>query len=374
MKILINTSILRFGGAVQVALSFINECKYFTQHEFHIIVGRGVNKSLKREEFSSNFHFYDFDHGPVSIWKIPRLAKRLSKMEAEIQPDCVITTSGPSYWHSQAPQLMGYNLGLYIYTDSPFLKTLSIYRLIRYKIIRKIHFYFFRRDATAYLVQTDDVNERVKKFLNTDKVYTVNNTFNGFYNNPVKVSNKLPAKRAEEIRLLTFTSYYSHKNLDIIPLVLDELKSRGYENVSFILTIDQCNYERIFGKKYIGKAINVGYVKPEEGPGLYSECDIMFLPTLSECFSASYPEAMVMKKPIITTDLGFARIICDNAAIYYEAMNHTAAADAVEMLINDHELREKLIENGIKRLKHFNSASERAKKILKICEGLVSDK
>ena len=54
------------------------------------------------------------------------------------------------------------------------------------------------------------------------------------------------------------------------------------------------------------RIINVGPIKSAECPSLYSECDIMFFSTLLECFSASYAEAMIMKKPIITTDMGFA--------------------------------------------------------------------
>ena len=38
MKIVINTSHQRFGGAIQVALSFINECKRFPEPQFYLWV------------------------------------------------------------------------------------------------------------------------------------------------------------------------------------------------------------------------------------------------------------------------------------------------------------------------------------------------
>ena len=375
MRLLINTATLRFGGAVQGALSFINECKSFNEHEYHVFVGKGVAKSLQKQDFPSNFNFYDFDFGPISLWKIPGIERALSKYEKQINPDCIISTSGPSYWHAKAPHLIGFNLGLYIYPESPFHKTLSLKSRFRMVIKRKLHFFFFRRDATAYIVQTDDVNTRVKKALKNDKVFTVTNTHNGFYRNPTKrIENKLPTKTENEIRLLTLSSYYSHKNIEIIPMLSDELMRRGIKNIKFVLTIDQQCYTKIFSNNYLSEVITLGPVKPEECPALYMECDIMFLPTLVECFSASYPEAMVMKKPIVTTNLGFAQNICGDAALYFEPMNPISAADVIECLLKDKKLGQELIENGLQRLNNFDNAKERARKILDICKELTNNR
>ena len=67
------------------------------------------------------------------------------------------------------------------------------------------------------------------------------------------------------------------------------------------------NYdERI---EYLGK-ININ-----QCPHLYVQSDAVFLPTLLECFSASYAEAMLMKKPIITSDLGFAHCAAASQAM-----------------------------------------------------------
>lgn len=42
------------------------------------------------------------------------------------------------------------------------------------------------------------------------------------------------------------------------------------------------------------------------------------MPTVLEVFSATYPEAMAL--PIVTSDLDFARDICDNA--YMNLLSH----------------------------------------------------
>ena len=65
-----------------------------------------------------------------------------------------------------------------------------------------------------------------------------------------------------------------------------------------------------------------------------------------ETFSANYPEAMAMKRPIVTTDLDFARDACKDAALYYRPEDAKDAADKIVMLINQPATWEKLVENG----------------------------
>ncbi|MFW5820255.1 MAG: glycosyltransferase, partial [Bacteroidota bacterium] len=103
-------------------------------------------------------------------------------------------------------------------------------------------------------------------------------------------------------------------------------------------------------------------------PSLYQECDAMFLPSLLECFSASYPEAMAMEKPIITVDLGFAHSICNDSALFFNPIDSTDALNKIEALRINADLRKNLILKGKKRLEDFPSSKERAVKYLEICE------
>ena len=73
-------------------------------------------------------------------------------------------------------------------------------------------------------------------------------------------------------------------------------------------------------------------------PMCTAQSDAMLLPTMLECFSASYPEAMVMKKPVLTSDLSFARSICGNAAIYFNPFDPADIADKIIGLVNDKTL------------------------------------
>jgi len=374
MRLLINTSKLRFGGAVQVALSFIHECRRYEQDEFHVVVGLGVGAVLDPADFPENFYFYKKSFGVMGLRKLGRVQREMSALEREIAPDCVVTTSGPSYWRSQAPHLMGFNLPLHIYPESPYLKALSPLRKARLAARRWLHCRYFRRDADGLIVQTYDVNQRVRRLLGTDRVFTVTNNHSAWYDDFRHSVPRLPEKGTNTFRLLTLSSYYPHKNLNLIPEIIDALPKSVRARVEFVLTLTEDEYRSRIGAEVPMEVRLVGPVPPQEGPSLYMECDAMLLPTLAECFSASYPEAMKMKKPILTSDLGFARSICSDAALYFTPCDARSAAIQIARLVEDPALQRDLSERGRARLSAFDTPAMRTEKILKICQRLVQER
>lgn len=374
MRLLINTSLLRFGGAVQVALSFIYECRLQAEHEYHVVLGPGVGAVLDPADFPANFRFYEKSFGVMTLHKLPRVAREMTALEAKVLPECVVTTSGPAYWRSRTPHLMGFNLPLYIYSESPFLKAMSPLKKARLAARRWLHCRYFRRDADALLVQTDDANQRVRRLLGTDCVYTVTNNHSAWFDNPPTAPLRLPEEKGGVLRFLSVTSYYAHKNLEIIPQILRQLPKEISSRLEFVLTLTPKEYRQQIEREIPKQTRLVGPVPPPECPALYAECDAMFLPTLAECFSASYPEAMKMEKPIVTTDLGFARSICGEAALYFRPGDAQSAAQQIAHLFQNESVQRVLIERGRKRLAAFDSPAERAEKIIAICQKLVRDR
>jgi glycosyltransferase involved in cell wall biosynthesis len=374
MRLMINTAKLRFGGAVQVALSFIHECRAFPGNEYHVVLGPGVGSVLEPDEFPDNFYFYENAFGVMGFSKLRRVQREMSALEDRIQPDCVVTTSGPPFWRSRAPHLVGFNRPLFIYPESPYVQNLPLVRMAKLMAQRWLHCRYFRRDADALIVQTEDVNRRARNLLGTDKVYTVTNNHNGWYDQPAYFPPRLPERTPDAFRLLTLSSYYPHKNLGLIPETIQTLPDAVRERVEFVLTLTEAEYRQKIGGHVPRQIKLIGPVPPPECPSLYRECDAMFLPTLAECFSASYPEAMKMEKPIITTDLGFARSICGDAALYFDPCNANAAAEQILRLLQDPLLQDSLRARGREQLLTFDSPAERAEKILAICAELVAER
>lgn len=368
MKLIINSASTYKGGSEQVALSFIHECKAYPEHEFHVIIGPHLAEQIDKNLFSDNFSFYIVPKRPASgIWSFVKTMRWLNKLEDKINPDCVITAGGHGYWRPKAPLVTGFNMAHYLYPESPYFAKLSLKRKAYWKLRQWIDLFFFSR-VDAYLVQTDDINKRVKKLMGGKKTFTVTNTVNGHFTEPKTFSNKLPDRENDEVRLLTLSSYYPHKNLEIINGVASKLSEMEVSNVKFVLTLPQNIFESIFTDNSMRYVYNVGSVPIEECPSLYSEVDFMFLPTLLECFSASYAEAMIMGKPILTSDLGFAHTVCKDAAIYFDPLDPEDIAGKILYLLNDPQKQDELIQRGKEEEKKLNTPAERAKSYLSICE------
>ena len=115
----------------------------------------------------------------------------------------------------------------------------------------------------------------------------------------------------------------------------------------------------------------IGKVDVRCCPYLYKQSDIMFLPSLLECFSATYPEAMRMEVPIVTTDLEFAKGLCGDAACYYSAVDAKAAAEAIYRVATDKTYASQLIDNGKKQLLTYDNYEQRANKLIGLLEDLA---
>ena len=373
MKLLINTASTFKGGGIQVAKSFIEECKEIYEHDYLVVLGENISKLIHKDSFPENFTFYEAPFRPatkVFSWSSHNFFLKI--IEKEWKPDVVFTTTGPSYWRPKVKHVIGYNLPHYIYSDSPYFQIIPFKRKMWWKAMKIYAKYILKRDADALVVQTDDVKERVKKLLSKKSVFTVSNTISEYYLSPKKAPKKLPVKTKNQFRLLTLSAWYPHKNLGIIPKVLDVLIKKGYTNIVFVVTLPKIDEAKLqLVDKYEEQLINIGQVKVVEGASLYEECDAMFLPTLLECFSASYAEAMKLNKPIITADMGFAHTVCKDAALYVNPMDENDIASKIIELSTSYELQEGLVKKGVERLQMFGSSKDRARRYIQICQSLV---
>ncbi|MFZ4057299.1 MAG: glycosyltransferase [Ferruginibacter sp.] len=372
MRLLINTASVLKGGGAQVAASFIEECIEHTEHDYHVILGEGVARIIKTGKFPSNFTFYSAAFRPgsslLSMWKMNRWLKA---QENFIQPHCVFTTSGPAYWKPKAKHLMGYNIAQHIYPESPFFGLISLKSKIRWKIKKAIAKYAYSKQADAIVTQTEAVQKRIQQWLHINNVFLVHNTCSAAYFQPSSNSKVLPEKPLGTLRLLTISAFYPHKNLGIIKEVIKILEAQQITNIQFVLTLPEDVFKRAFETTNQQYLYNAGVVNTTTGVALYQESDIMFLPTLLECFSASYAEAMITGTPILTSDYDFAKSVCADAALYVDALNANDIATQIMTLQNNEQLRKTLSEAGKKRIQLFPSPAERATAYLNICEKLI---
>lgn len=371
MRVLINASTLQSTGVVQVAVSFIEECKKFDENQYFVFLSPLVKKELKDKHFPGNFYFEEILLSPNKILQGRPSRKYLKKRESEINPDFVLSVFGPAYWRPKSPHIQGFAFGHYVYPDSPFFKDhyISFFERLKWNVRKRIHGYFLNRDGKFFICETDDVSSRLPNFIKVarEKVFTVSNVYNDVFNLGMSNKQLLPIKLKREFRILCLCSGDKHKNLTIlnsvIPILRDKYKQIDFK---FVLTVDNIVFERLLENNVRTSVYNVGRVSIEDCPNLYRESDCLFLPSLIECFSANYPEAMVMRIPIVTSNLSFARDICGDAASYVNPLDADQIAERLYQVASSVDLRTKLVEEGDKQLMKFGSAQERAKKYLEI--------
>jgi glycosyltransferase involved in cell wall biosynthesis len=186
--------------------------------------------------------------------------------------------------------------------------------------------------------------------------------------NAVSASVKIPRdeaampallKEKTHFTLFTLTKYYAHKNLEVLihlfrnhPKILDRVRcivtvaEDQHPNASRFL-----NDIRIHGlQEHI---VNAGPLSAGQLAGYFYNSDALFFPTLLESFSGTYLEAMHFGLPILTSDLDFARYVCGDAALYFDAWKASDMVDKILMLRENEKLRAELIERGRGRIQGF---------------------
>jgi glycosyltransferase involved in cell wall biosynthesis len=376
MKIIINTSNLYVGGGLQVALSFINELKSLKSfHEYFIFLSLAIEKQLDTNSFSDKFHFYIIKKSPSSLKTRKEVVAQLNYLEKEIEPDIVFSVFGPSYWKPKVTHLIGFADGWVYNQDSIAYRKLSLFQRIKMRLHTRYKGYYLKNNADYYILETQDAKNRIVEFLNLDakKVFVVGNTYSENFSDLKLLDNtsefyiNLPKKKEDEFRLMYIAHNHPSKNLAIINDVCSLLNN---DKVSFVLTLDKESYNTLFNKNKC--VINIGPIAQKSCPSVYAQCDALFAPTLLETFSAAYPEAMKMNKPILTSNYSFAKDTCEDAALYFDAVNPEDIASKIRYIMKNKKLQQKLIEKGNKRLKKFETARSRAEKYIDICENIVN--
>ena len=370
MNIIINTSNLYVGGGVQVALSFINELNNINaKNNYHIFISKTIKDQIDQHIFSNKFKFYFIPKSPSHLVERLKTVKFLSSLERKIIPDVVFTVFGPSYWKPKAPHIMGFANG-WLYNPMSIAYTkLTLFNRVRMRVFCWYQEYYLKRDANFFIVETLDAKSKLSMVSSIDvnKIAVVGNTCSSIFDDRKYIDRdfehyiSLPKKENNEFRLLYIAHNHPGKNLEVINKVCELLNDK---NITFIVTIDNKSYKDIFsGNSHV---VNLGPVAHESCPSIYSQCDFLFAPTLLETFSASYPEAMKMNLPILTSKYSFAKSVCQNAAIYFNPVDPLDIADKIKILIQSPNLQKTMVKKGKIVLSQMENGKTRAEKYLQL--------
>lgn len=366
MKILINASNLKVGGGIQVADSICGQLYRFTQHQFVVVLSNYMTKTKERIREFKNIEVVNYDVRNSFETLVFGRDKFLDSLVEKRAVECVVTIFGPSRWNPKVRHISGFAMPHLVLGNSPYFKELRGFNKLKSRLKNAMLDVYFRRSTNEFYTENPYISDLLACKWPSKRIYTITNYYNQIFDNP-QAWQHVDLPKFDGTTLLCVSANYPHKNLSIARRIAYYLRDKYPSfRFRFVFTISSEQYDVPDElKEYF---VLLGKVDISECPSLYEQADIAFQPSLLECFTATYPEAMRMSRPIITTDLEFARGLCGDAALYYSPLSAEQAAECIFRLSHDADLARQLIETGQKQLTHFDNYAERAQKIISLCE------
>ncbi len=153
---------------------------------------------------------------------------------------------------------------------------------------------------------------------------------------------------------------WQHKNHDILLRAMLYLKDEHRYSVHAVFTgYDQKNgyqiAERAIEYGIQEQVIQMGYLPLEELLYLYLHADMLVFPSLFEGFGIPLAEAMTVGCPVVAAQATSLTEIGSDAAYFFNPGSKKELAEAIIAVSSNSQLRNRLIDNGRKRVKAFNN-------------------
>lgn len=371
MNILINTTIMSVGGGIQLADSIVRQFVKNKQHQFVLVYPKTMEYTAEAVRGENNVELFPYEMPKYYLGLLTGHNQTLDHLVKQKKIDVVFSVMGPSRWKPDVPHLVGFARCQAVIPESPYWNMISIKERLFIRIQNIMLMHNFRSTSRYFWTENEFISSRVRESLSSNAVvYTVTSNYNQVYDQPEAWDRSIIFPLFKGMTVLTIAANYPHKNLRIIPLVIEYLvKKYPKMKFRFVMTVkyDELGELSDIAKEHI---YFVGSVTINQCPYMYEQCDVMFLPSLLECFSACYAEAMRMEKVILVPKIGFAEGLCKNAALYYTPTSIENLGEAIYKLYTHPKLCEELVANGKKQIKNFETYKTRAEKLLNLIEHL----
>jgi glycosyltransferase involved in cell wall biosynthesis len=358
-RILANATTITVGGGVQAAVSFVEFASKLGPDgpTFLFALSKPALKALPKT-VGSDPRVLAFEDSPAHLIAGRRTRRELLELERQFAPDLVYSIGFPSYVKFNATEAGRYTNPWEI-CSFPTAESTLTFAERTWRGLRSYYRLHWARRAHYFETQTEIAKAGIiqKLRVDDDRIFVITNSVNPVFAEAGKKVETRPPGNPR--RIFCLSAEHRHKNLMIIPEVARQLAASVGFGFTFVLTLPpqgdlwQSILRDAEQRGVANHITNTGPLSLEGCVQQYRDADCLFLPTLVEIFSATYLEAMVMRVPIVTTDLDFAHDICQEAALYYDPLNATAAANAIESVLMKPALRQGLVSQGIRRMGFF---------------------
>jgi glycosyltransferase involved in cell wall biosynthesis len=115
----------------------------------------------------------------------------------------------------------------------------------------------------------------------------------------------------------------------------------------------------------------IGFADDEDLPALYKNATCLAFPSLYEGFGLPVLEAMAAGVPVLTSNVSSLPEVAGDAAITVDPYDLDAITDGLQRLIQDTDLRDRLIQKGLARAREF-TWEKSARQLIGIYQDLLS--
>jgi glycosyltransferase involved in cell wall biosynthesis len=378
MKLLVDCIPLSAGGGVQVAVSFLTNLRRQSDVVWHAVLPDALAPQLPAEiAADTRLTFLPKGRGLRRLL----LVTKLRRIEETFGPDVVFTVFGPAYFRARAPHVVGFALPNLIYKRSgpipPATFSIRLADWVRCILLRR---------ADHIVVETETVRQRLAPRLGIElkRISVIGNSINPMLERHIEdISDAGTATQpGSSFTIFAPSAYYPHKNLEVIPRVAAAMH-RQDPNLDFefrlTLATDSAEWRRLTADAHsmgIGaRIVTLGVLDAPSLARAYQDSSAVFLPTLREASTAVYPESFFFRRPLVTSDLDFARELCGEAALFVPPFEPERIAQCLMELAQSADLRSKLVEAGQRQLvRAYPSAAEKFSMQLAVLSQVASGK
>lgn len=369
-KIAINASNLHVGGGVQVACSFLHELSVgdFELESFYFFVSTIVDINLK------GLNSPICKHLNYKVINTNGIRSFLSSLNKElINFDVVFTVFGPSYFVGlKGVAIEGFARPWII--DNCCFKFLSTRAVLSARIRLFVQKMFFQ-SADKLIVELEHVKDRLIDLgvAENSAIDVVYNTVSSIYSTPDDwTAIDFEPSKESAFTLGYLTRDYLHKNVKILPEVKSILQERHSLNVEFVVTFTEQEW-LTNTKEFQSSITNAGALSVSQCPSFYQKIDGVIFPSLLECFSATPIEAMVMEKPLFSSDRRFVKDVCGDYAYYFDPLSAESIAEIIaNYVLNTFGKDAEKLKEARLYATGFSSPSSRAEQYIGIIESAIA--
>ena len=355
MRILIDTARVDSGGALQNCLAILDNAARESRHEWHAVLSPAVAREFPAARDAELASVARIEDRGSLLARLGRARSFLPAIEARLRPDVVYTAFNPALWKARSsPHLLGFAWAHLLYPESPFVRRakhpaqgrLALRTLAKqWSQLRELRSFDF------VVVETETVRRRLREVrgITEAEIFVVRNSCSPSFAALARANEDAPPQDRRSV--LVPSDYRPNKNLEIVPAVAEALARRLDAPFEFVLTVpDAAPWRAIAAdadRRGVGDRLrNLGPVPHADFAAAYARAHVVYLPTLLECSTAVFPESFMSRRPLVTSDLDFARELCEDAALYCDPYSAEEAAERIARVLLDEELGDRMTERG----------------------------